>query len=484
MAPVTTEAPIVGVRVAVTAMFMVAGVQCGIFTARFPALVDRFGVSPVDLSVVLFVWALCAASATLAVRRVIPRFGSAAVLRLAAPACALTLAVVAVAPDFRALLAAIAVFGAAFGILEVSVNSQGAVLERIHRRPLLGGMHAAWSVGAVAGGALAAGFGHLGIGYGWSVGPVALCTLPATVLLGRGLLRLEPVERPASPTGRRRRPTPAVCLLSAAAFSAFVIESSIADWSGLLLRHDLGTSHAVAALGYPLFQLGLLSGRLVTDRVRAACGSRRVLAGGGLATAAAFAVAASVSSPTLALLALYAVGVATGPVLPTAFAAAGTLDRRADGRAIALVGAVGYTGLLMGPVAVGAIAAVSTLRGGLCVVIVVFAAVIVAVAVPFRAVAGLSTSHRRSLRLSGGPGRVSPWRRLRHVEHGRGAGGYGWAGPAAAVRRVAVAGVGRVRGTGRGTAGRGGRPARRGRIPGRPGTPSEATHRRWRDVAG
>jgi MFS family permease len=146
----------------------------------------------------------------------------------------------------------------------------------------------------------------------------------------------------------------------------------------MLLRHDLGASHAVAALGYPVFQCGLLTGRLVTDRVRGAHGSRRVLAGGGLATAAAFAVVPSVPGPAAALVVLYAVGVAVGPVLPTVFSLAGTHGR--DGSAIARVGAAGYTGLLAGPVAVGALTGTGSLGGGLGTVVVGFGLVIVAVA--------------------------------------------------------------------------------------------------------
>jgi fucose permease len=397
------DAPAARVRVAVTAMFAITGVLCGTFTARFPALVDHFGISPADLSAVLFVWALCAAAATLVIRRTITRFGSAMVLRFAAPTCALTLAAVAATSSFSALLAAIAVFGAAFGVLEIALNSQGAALERIHHRPLLGSMHAAWGIGAVAGGALAAGTSHVGVGYPWSIGPVAVCALPAAVLLGRGLRGPGPPRPAGHPTRQRRRPTPAVYLLSFAAFAAFMVESSIADWSGMLLRHELGTSHAIASLGYPLFQCGLLSGRLITDRIRAAHGSRRVLAGGGLATAATFAVVASVSSPAVALPALYAVGAAIGPVLPTAFSAAGTLHERADGSAIAQVGAAGYTGLLVGPVAVGAFTSVSTLRGGLGTLIVVFGVVIAAVAAALPTPATARSAAPESRRMSEDP---------------------------------------------------------------------------------
>jgi hypothetical protein len=213
-------------RFEVTATFGVAGLLCGTFTARFPALVDRFDLSPAGLSAALFVWALSAALAALVVNGV----DSAMTLRAAAPASALALSMVAAAPDRWALFAATAVFGAAFGALEIAVNRQGAGLERAAGRPLLGGMHAAWGTGAVAGGLLAAGAGHFGVGFGWSVGPVALAALPVTVALSRRLpipvtlSRLPGPDGTAAPTGRYHRPTPAVYLLCAAAFAAFVVE--------------------------------------------------------------------------------------------------------------------------------------------------------------------------------------------------------------------------------------------------------------------
>ena len=73
-------------------------------------------------------------------------------------------------------------------------------------------------------------------------------------------------------------------------------------------------------------------------------------------------------------------GAAIGPVLPTAFSAAGALDQPTDRSAIARVGAAGYTGVLAGPVMIGAVTAFGTLRTGLGAVVVVFGVVIAAVA--------------------------------------------------------------------------------------------------------
>ena len=238
--------------------------------------------------------------------RVNPRFGSAAVLRFAAPTCAVTLAVVAVAPDFGALLAAIAVFGAAFGILEVSVNSQGAVLERIHR-PAVVGRHACrvehrccrrWG----AGGRFRSPRHRIRLerrpgGPVHAAGHRAVRPRSAPARTGRGDREADRSASPAHPGGlpavrgrvqrlRRREQCRRLERTAPAARPRHVPRGRRARLSGVPTRPAQRTA------GH----------RQGPRRVRISTRTR----GGGLATAVTFAAAASVSSPTLALLALYA----------------------------------------------------------------------------------------------------------------------------------------------------------------------------------
>ena len=57
-----------------------------------------------------------------------------------------------VAPGLGWLAAALAIWAAANGVIDVAMNSQGGELERSADRPLLSGMHAAHSFGLLAGG--------------------------------------------------------------------------------------------------------------------------------------------------------------------------------------------------------------------------------------------------------------------------------------------------------------------------------------------
>jgi predicted MFS family arabinose efflux permease len=157
-------------RTGVTLTFALAGGLLGVFTARIPALVEKLTLSTAQLSTVLVVWGVGAIVITQALRFVMARVGSGSVLRIAAPLYPLSAALVASAPTYGLLLLGVATFGMAFSAIEVAAQAQGSTLERACGRPLLGGMHAAWPVGAGVGGLSAALCAQLGVSYSWCLG--------------------------------------------------------------------------------------------------------------------------------------------------------------------------------------------------------------------------------------------------------------------------------------------------------------------------
>ncbi len=350
----------------VTLAFAVAGVLCGVVAAGVPALAGKLGLSAGQVGAVLFAWGLAAFVAMQALRLVLPVAGHALVVRAAGPACAVGAAAMAVAPGFGSVIVAAAGFGVAFGALEAAVNAQGAAVERAHGRPLLNGMHAAWAVGAGGAGLLVVLCTHLEVSYTVTVAGVALLVLPLTLLAPS--LPAAPV-----PARDRRGPLPrAVYLLGALAFAAFMVEGTLADWGGLLLRDGAGASPTVAALAHPLLQAGILTGRAVADRLRARAGAAAVIVWCGTAVAVTCAMLVAVPAVPVVLAAVYLTGLAVSPVLPLVFSLAGTARPGRAEAAIAQVGAAGYAGLLAGPAVLGALAGIVSLPvaiGGLAVLL-------------------------------------------------------------------------------------------------------------------
>ncbi|MGW0807027.1 MFS transporter [Nonomuraea sp. NPDC002799] len=343
--------------------FVLAGLMVGTMTVRIPALTDKLGLSEATVGVILLVWGLGALVTMQSMRRVMARVGSHTVLRVGGPLTAIGLLAVAFAPDLPWLLVAVALFGMAFGMVDVAMNAQGSTVEQAYGRPLMNGMHAGWCVGAIAAGALGSLAIALSLPFTANVALIGLVSLPIMLALGRTYLPETPAAAGAGTAARRRMP-PIVYLLGAIMFFAFMVEGTVADWNGLYLRDELGAPEALAALGYPVFELGMLIARLTGDRLRTRFGVRGMLTVSGLATAGFFTVVLLASGPMVAVGAMFFVGLGVATISPLTLSLAGTATD-APGPAIAQAGAMGYAGLLLGPVVIGFLSDVSSLRAAL-----------------------------------------------------------------------------------------------------------------------
>ncbi|MDP4503026.1 MFS transporter [Nonomuraea turcica] len=342
--------------------FVLGGLMVGTMTVRIPALTDKLGLSESTVGAILLVWGLGALVTMQSMRRIMTRAGSRAVLRVGGPLTALSLVAVAFAPDLLWLMAAVAVFGMGFGMVDIAMNAQGSTVEQAYGRPLMNGMHAGWCVGAIAAGALGSLSIALGLSFTANVALIGLAALPVMIVLGRTYLPEAPAAKAAA-SGRRRMP-PIVYLLGAIMFFAFMVEGTVADWNGLYMRNELGAPEALAALGYPVFEAGMLIARLTGDRLRTRFGVRGMLTVSGVATAGFFAVVLLAPAALVAVFAMFFVGLGVATISPLTLSLAGTATDT-PGPAIAQAGAMGYTGLLLGPVVIGFLSDATSLRTAL-----------------------------------------------------------------------------------------------------------------------
>ncbi len=360
--------------------FVLAGLMCGTFTVRLPALADRLRLPESSVGLTLLSWGIGALLTMQLMRVVLARIGSRGVLRAAAPLCAVSLVLVAFAPSLPVLAVAAALFGMAFGAVDVGMNAQGSAVERAYGRPIMSGMHAGWCVGAISAGLLGTGAIALGLSLTAHILVVALVSVPAALALSR--LHLPDPTPEADEAGQasaraRRRLPGVVYLLGAVTFAAFMVEGVVADWNGLYLIGTLHASEAVAALGYPVFEAGMLLARLAGDRLRGRYGARGLIMFSGGATALAFLVVIAAPVTVAAVAGLFFIGLSVATISPMALSLAGTATRE-PGPAIAQASAMGYAGLLLGPVVIGFLSAAASLRVAMGVAVVL--GVVIAVA--------------------------------------------------------------------------------------------------------
>jgi len=386
---VSPERRLFRARLGALSTFALAGALCAVWTVRMPALQQKLHLTDAQLGLEVLGWGVGALVTMSLAGRIIGRFGSRRVLRAALPGTAASIALIGLAPAYPLLIAAGLVFGLCFGLVDVSMNTQASTVERRYGRPLMGGMHAGWSLGAVTGGLLGAATALLGLGFTAAMCLVAALALPA--ILAVGPLYLTETRQPragsgasaaaASAAARSARTRPKLPLLvrlfGALVFCSYLAEGSVADWSGVYLHGSLGSTQVVAALGYPMFEASMFVGRLCADRLTLRLGARRLITLAGAAAAAAFALVVIAPTPLVALIGFALVGLGVCVVTPLAFSLAGAAGRDQTERAIASASTMGYTGLLLGPVSIGFISAASSMHVGYAVVIGVCVAIVV-----------------------------------------------------------------------------------------------------------
>lgn len=346
-------------RVAVCALFGLDGFIFGSWAARVPGVSAQVGADHTALGVALLCLSLGALACMQLTGALAARLGAGLVASLAAVALCVGAVLPGLATSVSQLSAALIAFGAVTGMVNVAANSVGVQVEARAGRPLLSGMHAAFSFGGL-GGALVGG-----------VAAGSLDVLPHFVVVaGLGLLvtawavpvlvgaDADPAvaRQPILPRAQRTpvsRPTAALVVLGAIAGATAYGEGALTDWGALHLREDLAASPSLGAAGYAGFALTMALGRLAGGSLVTRLGERRLLVGGALLAAVGALVVVTTSSVVVALGGFGVVGLGLANVFPLAIARAGALGGAAG---IALSTTVGYTGLLGGPPVIGFLA--------------------------------------------------------------------------------------------------------------------------------
>ena len=358
-------------RIAILAYFFILGVGFTAWSARLPAIKQSLHLSDGRLGLALF--AVPAGSVlTLALSgRIADRFGAERVLRDAGVLFPAALVPVGLAGNLAELMAMLALFGALAGLLDVSMNACGARLELGYGRPIMSSLHAGYSIAGLAGAAIG------GVSAWLGASPLATFAVAAGVLIIVGLLAAPHVfipavapleERPGDPPRRSPRQIATVIwVLGLLALCGQVGEGSAGDWSAVYLHVDLGTSAGAAAVALGAFSVTMAAGRVAGDRLAARFGPVRLVRASGLVAGLGLAGGLLVGTPAAAVVGFALLGLGLAGIFPQIVTAAARLDPGQAGRNIGRIAAVSYSGLLSGPVVIGAIASGVGLRNALLV---------------------------------------------------------------------------------------------------------------------
>ncbi|WP_171021580.1 MFS transporter [Parasedimentitalea maritima] len=345
----------------VTAMFILNGALFGIWASRIPAVAVRFNLSPADLGGLLLLLAAGAIASFPLAGRFADRVGAAKVTRKVAIAYVGALFLIAIAPTNLALAAALSLFGATHGGMDVAMNVWAAEAERYIGRPVMSSFHAMFSLGA----GLGAGSGFVAETFDIGITPhfIIAATVAAAITLTSARAEWTSDVRETGPAGPIfRLPKGPLFAVGFIAFCSSLGEGAMADWSAIFLVHSSGATEAQAALGYTVFSIAMVVMRLLGDGITLRLGAVGAARLAGSVATVGVLCAVGFGTFGMALTGFFLMGVGYAMIMPLAFSRAANDPHVSPGAALAAVSTLGYGGLLLGPPVIGFLAEVTSLR--------------------------------------------------------------------------------------------------------------------------
>lgn len=344
-------------RMSTRIAFLIAGLLMSAWAPLVPLVKERVGLDDGSLGLLLLGLGGGSIAAMPFAGYLTAHYGCRPVIIGATAALCVVLPVLSTVVWLPGLVIAVILFGGSMGMLDCAMNIQSVIVEKHSGQALQSGFHGLYSVGGI-----------LGAGTMTALLTVGLDPLTATLVIVAAVLAALYKAAPALLRYGTERggplfavPRGIVLLLGMLCFIIFLTEGVMLDWSAVFLVSNRGLDPSIAGLGYAAFAAAMTVGRLTGDAIVSKLGGVRVIALGGLCAAAGMLVSLGVDGWPASLIGYALVGAGCSNIVPVIFTAVGRQQRMPQAVAIPAVISMGYAGILIGPVLIGAIAHLSSL---------------------------------------------------------------------------------------------------------------------------
>ena len=245
--------------------------------------------------------------------------------------------------------------GLGVGWVEVAANAVVGILEQKNNVKIMSTSHGFFSLGGILGALVG------GLLAGWGVPALPHFCITTLVIVIILLVYVRPRLSPVKDANVAEGPVfafpgRALAGMAVVGFCVLLSEGALADWSAVYLREILPSNQAyMAGFGYAAFSVMMTLGRFNGDFIIEKAGNKKVLLVGLiLASAGTFLLVTAGFIPVL--IGFILAGAGYSCVVPVIFSYAASNHPVSSAHGIASLAGTGFSGFLVGPVAIGFIA--------------------------------------------------------------------------------------------------------------------------------
>lgn len=247
---------------------------------------------------------------------------------------------------------ALFILGAAMGTLDVGMNLNSVVVERVTGKRILSGVHAFWSIGCFCGAGLFTCLAKYGLSVPW-------IALIHGVIIGAAMFRFYPHLLPFHGDSSQKAislPRGIILILGIMTCLSFLAEGAVMDWGGVLLTEAKGIDIKEAGLGFASYSAATLAMRLVGDRIVQWAGEKSVIIVGSFMGALGFLGVTLFDSLPLLIGCFLFLGAGISNVVPVFYSILAHQKDMPVDAAVTVLTCMGYSGVILGPSLLGFLA--------------------------------------------------------------------------------------------------------------------------------
>lgn len=364
------------IRYAVLSFFLAQGLCFSSWASRIPDVKAMFDVYDVFYwGLVLFLIPVGKFVAIPLAGFLVSRLGSRVMVQASVFGYALSLFLIGAVSSIYALGVCLFSFGVFWNMCDISLNTQGIVIERLFGRTIMASFHGGWSLAACLGAVI--GFFMIMAGVPpfihFSVSALLILLI---ILCGRRYLqddRVRQFEEVEVKEEKGQKETPALLSFirkpeliliqfGLAGLFGLIVESAMFDWSGLYFESVLQVPKSLQ-IGFLVFMVMMTVGRFLANWAYGRLGKQRVLQLAGAFIFIGFFVSAllggvfdnMILKVIVNSLGFMLVGLGISCVVPTIYSLVGAKSHTPVGIALTILSSISFVGSLIAPVLIGAI---------------------------------------------------------------------------------------------------------------------------------
>lgn len=342
-------------RIAVSGLFLINGFLYASWTARLPELQKSFGINNAKLGSVLFCIALGSMIAMPISGWLATKFGSNKMTILFSFLFVLSIPFIPAFQNIWMIRGMFFAFGICTGSMDVTMNGQAVLVERLWGKSIFSSFHAIFSIGMTLGAIIGSLFAKNSIIITQHLTYVVGVAFIFLLWCSRFLINEKPQQEDHT-KAMNWQAMKVILPFGIMALCCMTGEGAMVDWSAIFAHEVIGQSLEASSWALGTFGFAMTLGRTFGDYFINKYGKLNILIFDAALATIGMCIMLIFSNLYCFYTGIFLIGMGLSTIVPIVFSSAGNIQGIAPSVGISTASSIGYTGFFVGPPAIGYLA--------------------------------------------------------------------------------------------------------------------------------